>query len=327
MTLAPVADHAFRAAVLAAPGRAEILRGPLPSPGAGQVRVQLEGCGFCASNLGPWEGVPGIGYPMPPGAPGHEGWGRVDKLGDGVTGVDIGQRVAVLGSHSFATHEIVGSDSVVALPPALDGTPFPGEALACVMNIFRRSGIAAGQRVVVVGAGFMGLLLTQLAAQAGASVMAVSRRAPMRDMARRMGAADVADTIDPTEVLHRVRGATGGTLADVVIEAGGAQFTLDLAADLVADGGRLVVAGYHQDGPRRVNMQQWNWRGIDVINAHERDPRTYRRGLDEAIAAMAAGRLDPLPLYTHSFALDDIAAAFDAAREKPDGFVKALVTC
>lgn len=317
MTLAPVADHAFRAAVLTAPGRMEITRGPLPSPGPGEVRVQLQGCGFCASNLGPWEGVPGVGYPMPPGAPGHEGWGIVDKLGEGVRGPEIGQRVAVLGTRSFATHETVPAESAIPLPPALDGRAFPGEALACTMNIFRRTGIGAGDRVAVVGAGFLGLLLTRLAADAGAQVLAVTRRATMRDMARRMGAAEAMGPGD----------AQGMALADVVIEAAGAQSTLDLAADLVAEGGRLVVAGYHQDGPRQVNMQQWNWRGIDVINAHERDPAAYRRGLEEAIAAVAEGRLDPDPLYTHHVPLDDIARAFDLAREKPADFVKALISC
>ena len=49
-----------------------------------------------------------------------------------------------------------------------------------------------------------------------------------------------------------------------------------------------VVAGYHQDGPRKVNMQLWNWRGIDVVNAHERDPKTYIQGIREAVDAVRA---------------------------------------
>ena len=58
-----------------------------------------------------------------------------------------------------------------------------------------------------------------------------------------------------------------------------------------------MIAGYHQDGPRQVNMQLWNWRGLDVINAHERDPAVYVQGIREAVEAVAAGRLDPAALH------------------------------
>jgi threonine dehydrogenase-like Zn-dependent dehydrogenase len=77
---------------------------------------------------------------------------------------------------------------------------------------------------------------------------------------------------------------------------------------------------------RSVNVQLWNWRGIDVVNAHERDPRVQLRGIREAVEAVASGRLDPRPLYTHVLPLTDLAGAMTAAAERPDGFVKALVT-
>ena len=69
--------------------------------------------------------------------------------------------------------------------------------------------------------------------------------------------------------------ATRGRGCDRVIEAAGHQEGLDLGTALTAEGGRLVIAGYHQDGLRHVDMQTWNWRGIDVINAHERRPEVY----------------------------------------------------
>jgi threonine dehydrogenase-like Zn-dependent dehydrogenase len=94
----------------------------------------------------------------------------------------------------------------------------------------------------------------------------------------------------------------------------------------VREGGKLIVAGYHQDGPRQVNMQMWNWKGIDVINAHERDPEVAMQGIRDAVDAVASGRLDPTPLYTHSYKLDQLGAALDATRDRPDGFLKALVT-
>ncbi len=73
-------------------------------------------------------------------------------------------------------------------------------------------------------------------------------------------------------------------------------------------------------------MQMWNWRGLDVVNAHERDPAIYVRGIREAVDAVASGRLDPSPLYTHSYALDQLGEALDATRDRPEGFVKAFIT-
>jgi threonine dehydrogenase-like Zn-dependent dehydrogenase len=87
-----------------------------------------------------------------------------------------------------------------------------------------------------------------------------------------------------------------------------------------------VIAGYHQDGPRQINMQLWNWRGIDVINAHERDPKAYIRGIREAVEAVSSGRLDPMPFLTHEFELERLSEALDATRDRPEGFLKALVT-
>jgi threonine dehydrogenase-like Zn-dependent dehydrogenase len=106
----------------------------------------------------------------------------------------------------------------------------------------------------------------------------------------------------------------------------GYQWPLDLAAELTRERGKLIIAGYHQDGPRQVNMWLWNWRGLDVICAHERDPKVYVQGLREAVEAVASGRLDPSPLYTHAFPLEKLDAALNATRDRPDGFLKALVT-
>jgi len=86
-----------------------------------------------------------------------------------------------------------------------------------------------------------------------------------------------------------------------------------------------VIAGFHQDGPRQVNLFLWNWRGLDVVNAHERDPREYLEGMRMAIDAVASGQIDPRPLYTHEFPLARVGEAFEAVRTRPDGFLKALV--
>ncbi len=315
----------LRAARVTGPGQVEVAEMPLPEPGPGEVRVRLEGCGVCASNLEPWAGPDWMRFPTEPGGLGHEGWGEVDAVGEGVEGLRPGQRVAFLGQHGYASHDVVAEGQAVALPPELDGLPFPGEAFGCAMNIFRRSGVAAGHKVAIIGVGFIGAALTRLAAEAGAELIAISRRPASLDLARDLGAAHAVPMHDHWGIIEEVRRITGGRFCDVVIEAVGKQWPLDLAGEIVAEGGRLVIAGYHQDGPRQVNMQNWNWRGIDVINAHERDPAAYVRGLREAVAAVAAGRLDPRALVTHAYPLDRLGEALDATRDKPEGFVKAYI--
>ncbi|WP_292109519.1 zinc-binding dehydrogenase [Brevundimonas sp.] len=315
----------MQAAVVTGPGRMELRAVPLPEPGPGQVCVRLEGCGVCASNLTPWAGPEWMTFPTESGGMGHEGWGVVDALGDGVSSLAVGDRVAILSGHAYAEYDVADEGSAVKLPASLDDQPVPGEPLGCAFNIFRRSGIEAGQTVAIVGIGFLGAVLTRLATEAGARVIAISRRPSSLDLARRMGAAETIPLEDHYGIIARVSELTDGAFCDVVIEAVGKQWPLDLSAELTRERGRLVIAGYHQDGPRQVNMQLWNWRGLDVVNAHERDPAVYAEGVREAVEAVAAGRLDPAPLYTHSYPLDRLGDALDATRDKPGDFVKALV--
>jgi len=326
-TAAPRSTSAtgMRAAVLAAPERFAVATVDRPEPGPGEVRVRLEGSGVCASSLPLWEGRDWFDYPQPPGAPGHEGWGVVDALGDGAAGVAVGDRVAVLSYHAFAEYDIARADAVVPLPAELGDGPLPGEPLGCAMNVFARSDVRPGDDVAIVGVGFLGATLTRLAAHAGARVIAISRRPFALELARRAGAGETIPMRDHARIIDRVRTLTAGRFCTRVIECAGLQWPLDLAAELTAERGRLVIAGYHQDGARQVNMWLWNWRGIDVINAHERDPRAYVHGMREAVTAIRGGRLDPGPLLTHRYALDELDAGFRATRDRPDGFVKALV--
>lgn len=316
----------MRAGILVAPGRVELRRLSPPEPGPGQVLLRLQGCGVCASSMPLWEGRPWFDYPQPAGAPGHEGWGRIAALGAGVQGLAVGQRVAALSYRAHAEYDLADAAAVVPLPPALADADLPGEPLGCALNIFRRSDIRAGQTVAIVGIGFLGALLTRLAARAGARVIALSRRPFALEVARAAGAAHALLLEDDhARLVEQVRAITGEALCERCIEAVGLQRPLDLAAELTGVRGRLVIAGYHQDGLRQVNMQLWNWRGIDVVNAHERDPAQYVQGIREAVALMAEGALDPAPLLTHRFPLERLGEALELTRTRPDGFLKAVV--
>lgn len=314
-----------RAAVLVEPKRFVVQELELPELPAAHVRVRLEGCGVCASNFEPWDGRSWFQYPFTPGNPGHEGWGVVEAVGRDVSGVREGDRVTMLAERAFATHVDVPASKVVVLPPSLDGRLVPGEPLACAWNVLARCSLEPGQRVAIVGIGFMGAVLTALCRQAGAEVIAISRRRSTLAMAERMGAHACVTMDDHHGVIRQVDELTGGALCDCVIECAGAQWPLDLASALTRVRGRLVVAGYHQDGPRQIDMQLWNWRGLDVINAHERDDAHTMASMRQAVAAVAERRLDPFELLTHAFALEDLDEAFEVMSRRPEGFVKAVV--
>lgn len=316
----------MRAATITGPKKTEVTEVMTPEPAAHEARVRIEGCGLCASNLPVWEGRNWFNYPRVAGTPGHEAWGRVDAVGSEVKDLRPGAHVTMLSYHAFAEYDLARDDEVVPLPDSLIGKQFPGEALACAMNVFRRAGVEPGQNVSIVGVGFLGALLTQLASRAGARVIAISRRPYALDVARWCGAAETIQMKDHLRIIEEVIDLTSGEGCDRVIEAIGEQWPLDLATELTRERGRLVIAGYHQDGHRQVNMQLWNWRGLDVINAHERDPRVYVAGMREAVEAVVKGRLNPAPLYTHTFKLDQIDQAMEAMRDRPDGFLKAVIT-
>src|SRR4051794_673178 len=228
----------MRAAVIVEPRRVEIGNFERPEPRANQVLVRLEGCGVCASNIPPWEGKPWFSYPMQPGALGHEGWGRIEALGDEVTGFRVGDRVAMISNNAYAEYDVADAGAVVKLPDSLRDQAFPAEPLGCAMNIFRRAAIGKNDTVAVIGIGFLGALLTELATAAGARVIAMSRRAFALKFAQDKGAAHVFQLGDHAAIIEEVKRLTSGKFCNVVIEAVGKQGPLDLAGELTRERGR-----------------------------------------------------------------------------------------
>lgn len=322
----PIQDKTFyRAAVIEAPKKVSIKDLELPEPGKDEVRIKIEGCGICASNIPVWEGRDWFNYPVPAGEPGHEAWGIVDAVGEEVTNFTRGERVTGLSYNAYATHDIAKPENLVVLPDYFDNKPFPGEPLGCAMNIFSRSDIQKGQTVAIVGCGFLGLLLIQLARSAGARVIALSRRDFSLEMAANAGAHDCIPLDDHYQIIEKVKELTNGRFCQRVIEATGKEWPLNLSIELTAERGKLIVAGFHQDGMRNLNVQMLNWRGIDMISAHEREPNRYVRGIKDAIEAIQKHQMDPYPFFTHGFSLDEMETAFNHLTQRPDGFVKGLI--
>jgi 2-desacetyl-2-hydroxyethyl bacteriochlorophyllide A dehydrogenase len=324
---APVEENTAtaKAAVLQAPQKVDVEQIEVAEPGQGEVRIKLEGSGVCASNIPVWEGRDWFNYPVTPGEPGHEGWGVIDAVGEGVTKFEKGDRVTALTYNAYATHDIAKEESTVKLPASLEGKPFPGEPLGCAMNIFERSDIQKGQKVAIVGSGFLGLLLIQLAKSAGAKVIAVSRREFSLEAAKKAGADHLIEMDDHYKIIEKVKELTGENFCERVIECTGKEWPLNLSIELTGERGKLIVAGFHQDGMRSVNVQMLNWRGIDMISAHERDPQRYISGIKNAIKAVEDGKMDPFPLFTHKFSLEEMKKAYEHLTQRPDGFIKAII--
>ena len=157
-------------------------------------------------------------------------------------------------------------------------------------------------------------------------MIAISRRQSALDLAIRNGAFETVLLDDHQRVIERVKEIAGEKGCDRVLEATGYQWPLDLAGELVREGGKIVIAGFHQDGLRQVNIQLWNWKGIDVINAHERDPKRYIEGITTGIEAVDSGLFNVKELVTHNFELGNLAQAYRMLVERPDGFIKGMIS-
>ncbi|HBG27066.1 MAG: L-iditol 2-dehydrogenase [Planctomycetes bacterium GWF2_41_51] len=315
----------MKAAVFAGPNQIKIYSVEIPQPKKNQVRIKLQGCGICASNLPVWQGREWFKYPLEPGYPGHEGWGIIDDVGDNVSEFKKGQRVAFLSDHSYCEYENVNSDAVVKLPDSLNKYPFLGEPFACAMNILKRSELQAGQKIAIIGIGFLGAMLTSLAAQQGCEVIAISRRPFSLSVAKNKGAAHTILMENKYDIIKKVKELTNSSGCQRVIEAVGNQESIELAGELISIKGKLIIAGYHQDGLRKINMQVWNWKGIDVINAHEREMSVYLEGIRSAITAIEKGDFWPFDLLTNSYTIEQLPNAFEDMQKRPDGFMKAYL--
>ncbi|HET6245922.1 MAG TPA: zinc-binding dehydrogenase [Bacteroidia bacterium] len=315
----------MQAAILEKPGKFTIKNVPVPMPKPDEIVFQVEGCGVCSSSLPLFQGRNRFDYPLMAGNPGHESWGKIVFTGSKVNTFKTGDRIAALTNNSFAVYDKVNMQNAIRLPKELNDIDFPGETLGCAMNVFRRSDIKPGHTVAVIGAGFLGALIIQLAKAAGARVLAFSKRPYSLNVAKQCGADEVIQLQGNTKTIELVKELTSGKLCDRVIEATGKQFPLDLSGELTKERGKLIIAGFHQDEIRKVNIELWNLRGLDVINAHEREPQMFLKGMREAVDAVMSGKMRTKELYTHEFDLKEINQAFDLLIQRPEGYLKCLI--
>jgi L-iditol 2-dehydrogenase len=313
----------MRLAVLTEPGGFEIVEEPLPAIGPDEVLVRVAACGVCASELDMYRGVSQVSYPL---RPGHEVSGVVERVGERVDAFAPGDPVAV-----FATTRGYGEYVAVPAEHCVHAGKVPlnlalGEPLACAVNAVELAGIALGDDVAIVGAGFMGQVVQRLVQLRGPRQVIV---ADTRDEAlERAASSGATATVNVTRepLAEAVRGLTDGAGADVTIEITGTQGALEAIGGCTRMSGTLVIAGFHQGPPRQVPLADWNWNAFRIANAHFREFATILGGMRAGMRLLTSGRISLEDLVTHRFPLVGIDEAFRTAIEKPEGFVKATVT-
>jgi threonine dehydrogenase-like Zn-dependent dehydrogenase len=308
----------YRRCALAGPRKSILTSATIPRCGYGQVLVKVKVNGICASDLKTWQTGPedkssSIFL-------GHEPVGEVVAIGPAVAACSVGDTVTGRIDQSYAEYALAAEADVVVMPPLPAGMAL-GEPLGCVVDGLLRTPIDIADTVAVVGAGFMGLCALQILSHCCTSrLIAIDPRPDARAAAAQHGA---DDAISP-ERAHDLSLTRGSSGYDVVIEASGTEAGLALATELARPHGSLAIMGYHQQA-RTVDMQAWNYKALNVINAHVRDVHRLRRSTQRALDLAAAGRINPASLITHRYTLANIDNAFADLERKPEGFVKGIV--
>ena len=292
-----------------------------PTIGADEVLVKTVACGVCSGDVFVYQNRETMAADY--SRLGHEASGVVAAVGENVTAVQVGDTVTALALPAYADYFTATAEMLVKLPDDVDPNLALGEALACCVHAAGRFGIQKGDRVAVIGCGFMGLICLQLANYQGAGfVCAIDPTAERLEMAQRFGAHAI---YDPTSIRGAEILAAHGEF-DVVIEAAGVQNAIDLCTELVTLHGRIVLVGYHQsnNGLRTVNMERWNYKAIDVVNGHVRREDEKAAAMQEAVDLLAAGHLETEPLVT-IYPFEQTEQAFRDLTSRKHGLFKAVL--
>jgi threonine dehydrogenase-like Zn-dependent dehydrogenase len=312
-----------RIAVLKAREGFEIEEADVPTIAPDEVLVRVVASGVCASELEPWTEGP------PPGEvryPGHEVSGVVVEVGVDVTSPVPGDRVgAWVTERGFAEYVAVRAAYCF---PAGDG-PLDlalAEPIACAVNAVEAADVRLGDDVVVIGAGFMGNLVQSLVALRGPRQLIVADARPdALDRAAKLGATHVVD-VTRESLPDVVRSLTDGRGADTTFECTGTQGALTTCGDTTRMSGRIAIVGFHQGAERTLPLAYWNWMAFHLVNAHFREVAVIMRGMSVGMRLVSSGVLSMDGLVSHRFPLERIDDAFATLRDKPEGFVKAVIT-
>ncbi len=337
----------MRAFVVAAPGRFAVEEVDEPRPGPGEVAVEVEATGICGSDLELLDGTRPAAYVRYPVIPGHEWAGRVVEVGPGVAGLAPGDPVVAEGLRSCGVCPrcAEGRTNLCTAPYAETGFTHPGalaervvvparlvhrlpagrplelaallEPAACVANGLLEAGMPRpGSRLAVVGDGPLGLLgLLLLRTMSPAELVLVSRR-PARGLAGKdCGATLVVDSKDAAAL------ADLAGRFDLVVDTTSTPEGPASTLGLLRRGGTAVLLGISGEGKATIDPDTITLGHLRVYGIFA----ASRAAWQWAVQLFATGGLDPAPLVTHRFALDDLPEALETLRSPSGGAIKVLV--
>jgi propanol-preferring alcohol dehydrogenase len=338
-----MAVQTYRAVQVTAPRKFELVERPVAEPGPGMVRLRVEACGVCHSDVLTVEGLfPGITYPR---VPGHEVIGKIDAMGDAVTGWKVGQRVAVgyLSGPCLRCQRCRRGDFVTCLNQGVSGTSSDGgyaevmianeRALAAVpdelssteaaplicaglttYNALRNSPARPGQLVAIHGVGGLGHLGIQFARAMGFRVAAIDRGKDKEPLAKKLGAHHYIDSQAENPVAA-LKGLGGASVILATAPSGKSMSTL---VGALAPRGQMVVVGV----------------GVDPIEISAAEIVTSPRSIQGALTGSAIDGEDTLSFSVlqkvrpmiETVPLEEAAKAYARMMEGKARFRMVLVT-
>lgn len=333
-----------------------IERVPVPEVEPGEALVRVHACGICGTDLKIVSGVyEGSWPPALPFIQGHEWGGTVVALGEGVTGLQVGDRVTAENhkgcgacfncrqgrynlcdvartrgrAYKLYGHSAPGAFAEYAARPAgllhklPDSVSFEESTIvnqgALGLHAIRRCHIEPGDTVAVIGPGLVGLITLQLAHTVGAVRVIVVGRGPRLDLARELGADDVVD-YSAENAAEAIRRLTGGRGADCAFECAGTPASVTSAIECVRRGGRVALVGLTGNKPVTLNSDRLALDEVDVFGVRS-SPNAY----PALINLIAAGKVNVRKLVSRTYPLERINEAFEAFRRREDGAIRMVI--
>jgi threonine dehydrogenase-like Zn-dependent dehydrogenase len=293
-------------------GGVEIIDVDVADPRPNEVQVKGLACGVCAWDVHVFKN--GSDSPV---SPGHEGIAEVARVGKEVMGLKPGDWVVGSGL-GFAECANCRADRLYPVPQGGRPQDWIVEPVACVVTGIDHCAMKSGDRIAVLGCGFMGLMFVQALGRSLLDRLVAIDVDPKRlEMARQFGATDLFDARDADVAeLQQIR-------CDIVIDCSGSQKGLDLATQIVRKGGRLNLFGWNR-GTAQFSGDVWHMNGITVVNSAPNS--ALRDTWPAAISLLKRGMIDLRPLVSHLVSLKEYPALLGKAASKTDGYLKGVVT-
>jgi len=326
-----------RQIVMDGPRKSHVAEVDEPTITGDQIMVKVTYTGMCHSEWYPWSTA------QTGDVFGHETVGVVAQTGANVQGFAVGDRVSGLGGGGYKEYIVMGPAKTVHVPDNVNDEDALAEPLACLLSIATKMPPAIpGDRVAVVGTGYMGLGMVSLFKTMGyGDIVAVDLREEARANALKFGATEAYHPNNMPNgykldwpAIGRPDLTRDGHAADIfnigfqnVLEFAGTESALQLAGDMVCAHGRLGIGGYHNDGLRTIDFGLWNFKALTAVNCHERRIMWEADLSQRCMTMLSKGVWKFTGLAYHLYDMEEFDRANEEMEEYSDGFIKGLVRC